>query len=134
MYPIATLLATIDVPVIAIITAFVLCPLNAWINIAIKHAPDKKSAIRDIISILLNVLVGIGLLWTLFSLVREVTSLEPLTRAAVFTVALDVAALLFVGLLILISFIISRVLTLIEQHTNALRRLVDTYQKDLTNR
>ena len=122
------------IPVIALVTMLLLCPLNAWINIAIRHAPDRKTAVRDTVSIFLNLLTGIGALWTAFSLVHEITSTAPLNRAAVFTIVLDTAALFAIGFLVFIWWVTTRILRLIEKQTDTLSRFLDTYTKDLTNR
>lgn len=92
--------------------------VNAIVNIKVKFAPDAATANRElkalggaVVQWVLKVVqwvLNLGMVWLLIS---DITSTEPLTRMAVFKIAVDVATLT----LVVVSYFILRVLHLIKR-------------------
>ena len=89
---------TIAIPFIIAISV---CALNSWINITIKHAPDKASASRETKLIFLRIVEWICNLGVGAFLLREIVSPEPLTRWSVFLMVWYSSALVFAMIAVL---------------------------------
>ncbi|SRR6266446_3630438 len=115
--------------VLPAITALLICALTAWINITIKHAPDKQSAVRGTVLIFARIFALICAAGALALLIREVLSPEPLTRLSVFFIALDTSALFVICLLQLISWMSEGLWAAIHRNLEALNKFISTLSR-----
>jgi hypothetical protein len=93
---------------VAILTVAV----NAVVNIKIKFAPNAEAPTREVKALVLRALQWLLNLVTVGALINNVVSGEPVTRLAVFTIALQVAVL---GLIVAF-YLIERIIWLSPAH------------------
>lgn len=115
----------------AIILPFIIlilqCGLTAWINIAIKHAPDKKTASHDVALIFHTIFCWIFNIFVGVLLIREVSSSEPLTRWAVFRMIFYLGTLFYS----LVCWHLSQILSLMSRMDNRQWDSIDSLTKIL---
>jgi hypothetical protein len=105
---------------VPLIIAVITVTVNAVVNIKIKFAPDAQTAFRDLKDTALRVFQWILNAVLVFQLLRQVFSSEPLTRVAVFAIALHVAVLM----LIVVLHMFSRIISVLEQLVHSRGRAV----------
>jgi hypothetical protein len=109
-------------PLMAVLIAILTIAVNALVNIKIKFAPSAEAATRDVKEFALRVFqwtLNVGLI---FVLLREVLSSEPLTRLAVFGIALQVSVLM----LVIVMYAMNRVIYAFKHFVSSLKRVVES--------
>lgn len=102
------------------------CALNAWINITIKHAPDKVSASRDVKLIFRMVVEWIFGVFVALLLFREITSPEPISRWSVFCMILYSVVLFYAFIVWHLLKILSLIFFASKKHSDAIKQLAGT--------
>ncbi len=115
-------------PWITVALALVTIAANAAVSIKIKFAPDAVSASKDLKKMALRVGSWALNAYIAYNLYRSVNSPEPVTRVAVFNIALGVGVLLFA----LIASVLHRVFGLIESMVHTTGRHI-SMTKDLAD-
>jgi len=121
--------------VIAVLTAFI----TALITITAKFAPSETGAIFGFKSLGARIFYYCWAVWLLYTLTKEVISPSPITRVAVFLIAIYTLCLglYFIFFLLKdIAKILKRIIELNSQHqgvTDVLIKLHETAQKSAIN-
>jgi hypothetical protein len=116
MSPWVSILTSVVVPFLAV-------AVNAVINMTIRFAPDEATATRRLKDFALRIIQWILNAGLIAVLLREVISSEPLTRLAVFAIALQVGVLI----LIVVFYMFNRL-------TRALEHAVRTAESQVRQR
>lgn len=96
--------------------------MNAVVNIKIKFASSAEAATRDVKAFALRVFQWVLNIGLVFVLLREVLSSEPLTRPAVFAIALQVGVLM----LVIVMYAMNRVIYVFKSFISNLQRVVES--------
>jgi ABC-type transport system involved in multi-copper enzyme maturation permease subunit len=121
--------------VIAVLTVFI----TALITVTAKFAPSEAGAIFGFKNLGARIFYYCWALWLLYTLTKEVISPEPVTRVAVFLIAIYTISigLYFIFFLLKdITKILNRIIELHSQHqgvTDVLIKLHESAQKSAIN-
>jgi hypothetical protein len=107
---------------VPVLIAVLTIAVNAVVNIKIKFAPSAEAATRDVKEFALRIFQWILNIGLVFVLLREVLSSEPLTRLAVFAIALQVTVLM----LVIVMYAMNRVMYAFTDFFSSLHRVVES--------
>ncbi len=112
---------------IPIVAALLASGLTAFVTVKLKFSSDEATFVRGIKSALVNVIAYAANAYVAWSLIRQLWSTEPVTRASVVLTSVYVGTLVLfiVSLMILRNIaILERMLQLHGQHVSVTRSLL----------